>query len=158
MCDPQWNGGDCGVLALLPADPTAGYQRAGFNAWGGNPFFAQEDKKYHAFVVEMTKGCPIGNYLTNSQIIHVESTTAAGPYALAPIAGSAIGFPGLTGDEKAAYRDAAIGGPAPASAVLVAPFAHAAHTERDPASGALVVVFEGRTRVPDAQQKKCGST
>ena len=44
-CDPQWDGPDCGVLALLPADPQGGYRRPGFNGWGGNPFWSEHDSR-----------------------------------------------------------------------------------------------------------------
>jgi hypothetical protein len=185
VCDPQWDGSDCGVLALLPANPNAGYHRKGFNAWGGNPFYAPEDKKYHVFAVEMTHGCPIDNYLTNSQvrpsfiaisvfvgiftsanirrffwfshpsasqIIHAESTSPAGPYTLAPIQGSNA----FSGEERAGYHAAAVGGPAPASAVLMRAFAHAPRSWRDPSTGALVVVYEGRnSTIPDSKQHRC---
>ena len=43
---------------------------------------------------------------------------------------------------------------APNATVLVPVFAHAAHASFDP-HGALVVVFEGTQRIPDAQQKRC---
>lgn len=33
-CDNQWDGDDCGALALLPADPLGGYQRKGYSQWG----------------------------------------------------------------------------------------------------------------------------
>ena len=54
-CDIQWEGSDCGVLALLPADPAGGYRRFGFNGWGGNPFYSEHDEKYHVFTVEMVR-------------------------------------------------------------------------------------------------------
>ena len=80
-CDNQWDGADCGALALLPADPNGGYQRKGYSQWGGNPFFSEVDGKYHVFTVEMTHGCNIDQYITNSQIVHAESST---PGTVAP--------------------------------------------------------------------------
>ena len=128
VCDPQWMGADCGVLALLPADPEGGYQRPGSNQWGGNPFRDVRprgggDGRYHVFAVEMTHGCQIQDYLTNSQIVHAVSDSPGGPYRR--------------------------------SGVLRAPFAHAPHVWRDPSDGALLLVYEGRDRVPDAAQKRC---
>eukprot|EP01079_Euglenida_sp_SAG-EU17-18_P000086 gene86-358_t len=111
-CDPQWEGPDCGVLSLLPAEPDSGYRR------------------YHAFTVEMTFGCPIGDYLTNSQIVHVQSDTPTGAYALAAI--KSKGSPALsqlTSNNKVGLND-----PAPNSTILVLPFAHAAHTSLEPAT------------------------
>ena len=53
-CDVQWDGDDCGQLALMPANPEGGYRRPGCNGWGGNPFYDEGDGKYHVFTVEMT--------------------------------------------------------------------------------------------------------
>ena len=149
VCDPQWQGDFCGSLALLPADPLGGHRRQGFSGWGGNPFFDQGDGKYHVFTVEMTYGCTIDDFVTNSQIVHAQSDTATGTYTLAPI--------GKTGTRPPAWGRAGVklGVPAPPSTVLVAPFAHAPHAWKDLATGALVVVFEGRVRLPDSAQKRC---
>ena len=94
----------------------------------------------------MTHGCPIGAFQSNSQIVHAESDTPTGTYRLAPI-----------GRAAAPYSSAVHAGllPAPNSSVLHAPFAHAPHTARDPVSGALIVVFEGRRAIPDSAQKRC---
>jgi len=147
-CDPQWQGPLCGTLALLPADPLGGHRRAGFSGWGGNPFFDAGDQKFHVFTVEMTRGCGISDYITNSQIVHAQSDTATGPYTLAPIASG----PARPARGAAA---AAPGAPAPPESVLVAPFAHAPHAWKDPTTGALVLVIEGRVRLPDSAQKRC---
>ena len=96
----------------------------------------------------MTHGCPIDNFVTNSMILHAESDSPTGTYSLAPIRSK---------EQRASSkkRDALAGGPAPNASVLVAPFATCAHTWRDPTSGALVVVYEGRQRLPDSAQKRC---
>ena len=141
-CDPQWRGADCGILALLPADPEGGFQREGFSQWGGNPFYSDVDHKYHVFVTEMTHGCTINDFTTNSQIVHAESSTPTGKYELAPIQ----------------FEDKSEGiglAPAPNASILIAPFATCAHASRDPVTGALIVVFEGRSRLPDSAQKHC---
>ena len=39
----------------------------------------------HVFVTEMTHGCPIDNFVTNSMLVHAESETPTGTYSLAPI-------------------------------------------------------------------------
>ena len=39
----------------------------------------------HVFVTEMTHGCPIDNFVTNSMVVHAESDTPTGTYTLAPI-------------------------------------------------------------------------
>ena len=94
----------------------------------------------------MTNSCGINDYITNSQIVHAQSDTATGAYTLASIAPDPA---------QPARRGVDPGAPAPPEAVLVAPFAHAPHTWRDPTTGALVVVFEGRVRLPDSAQKRC---
>eukprot|EP01046_Picozoa_sp_COSAG06_P020449 COSAG06_NODE_1495_length_9262_cov_21.163779_1_plen_62_part_10 len=38
----------------------------------------------YAYMVIQTNGCSINEYITNSQIVHCESTTPGGPYHLAP--------------------------------------------------------------------------
>ena len=140
-CDPQWHSADCGMLALLPADPEGGFKREGYSQWGGNPFYSEVDQKYHVFVTEMTHGCTINDFTTNSQIVHGESLTPTGKYELAPVA-----FADWTKTSPRA---------APNASVLVAAFATCAHASRDPVTGALVVVFEGRDRLPDSAQKHC---
>eukprot|EP01047_Picozoa_sp_COSAG01_P037626 COSAG01_NODE_3004_length_6735_cov_44.599759_3_plen_289_part_00 len=146
VCDPQWEGAHCGSLSLLPADPLGGHRRPGTSGWGGNPFYDEGDGKYHVFTVEMTYGCGIGDFVTNSQIVHAESDTPTGTYKLAPII--ATHHP-LSANQTGQLT------PAMNSSILVAPFAHAPHATKDPTTGALVVVFEGRTRLPDGQQKRC---
>ena len=96
--------------------------------------------------VEMTHNCPIGAFQSNSQIVHATSEMPTGAYRLAPI-----------GRPDAPYPSAVHAGalPAPNSSVLHAPFAHAPHTARDPVSGALIVVFEGRRTIPDSAQNRC---
>lgn len=79
-CDPQWGGADCGELRLLPAPRGAGLQSPILNYWGGNPFYSHGS--YHVFAVEMVNGCQIGDFLTNSQVVHATSTTPLGPYAV----------------------------------------------------------------------------
>ena len=37
LCDHQWDGATCGILALLPAAKDGGYRRPGFNGWGALP-------------------------------------------------------------------------------------------------------------------------
>ena len=36
LCDHQWDGATCGILALLPAAKDGGYRRPGFNGWGAS--------------------------------------------------------------------------------------------------------------------------
>ena len=102
------------------------------------------------FVTEMTHGCPIDNFITNSMIVHAESDTPTGKYTLASIGRRPGGDATSRGAEKTVP-----GGEAPNASILVRPFATCAHTWKDPATGALVVAFEGRHRLRDEAQKRC---
>jgi hypothetical protein len=116
------------------------------------------------FTVEMTYGCTINDYLTNSQIVHAVSDTPTGTYTLAPVAlvadtddaTTAVGAdPNPNTHPASGAGNPSLRLPAPAATVFIAPFAHAPHVWKDPTTGALVVVFEGRQRLPDSAQKRC---
>ena len=105
-CDPQWGGADCGELRLLPAPRGGGLQSPTLNYWGGNPFFAQGS--YHVFGTEIVKGCQIGDFLTNSQVVHATSATPLGPYSvnttwLEPFAHTPRAWPGPNNSLLLAY-------------------------------------------------------
>jgi hypothetical protein len=105
-CDPQWSGADCGELRLLPAPRGGGLQSRTLNYWGGNPFFSQGS--YHVFGTEILKGCQIGDFLTNSQVVHATSATPLGPYAvnstwLEPFAHTPRAWPGPDNSLLIAY-------------------------------------------------------
>lgn len=81
-CDPQWEGDDCHLLKLLPADPHAGLQATGnFSSWGGS---VERDGTgtYHMYVAVMAAHCGLNAWRPNSQIGHATSSTPAGPYKL----------------------------------------------------------------------------
>jgi hypothetical protein len=105
-CDPQWGGPDCGELRLLPAPRDGGLQSPKLNYWGGNPFFTQGS--YHVFATEITKGCQIGDFLTNSHVVHATSATPLGPYSvnstwLEPFAHTPRAWPGPNNSLLLAY-------------------------------------------------------
>ena len=105
-CDPQWSGADCGELRLLPASRGGGLQSPTLHYWGGNPFFSQGS--YHVFGTEILKGCQIGDFLTNSQVVHATSATPLGPYAvnstwLEPFAHTPRAWPGPDSSLLIAY-------------------------------------------------------
>eukprot|EP01043_Picozoa_sp_COSAG02_P000668 COSAG02_NODE_13_length_57813_cov_14.298276_2_plen_352_part_00 len=84
-CDPQWEGDDCQLLKLLPADPHAGLQAVGnFSSWGGS---VESDAAgtWHMYVAVMAHGCGLNAWRPNSQIGHATSSTPAGPYTLQQI-------------------------------------------------------------------------
>lgn len=105
-CDPQWGGADCGELSLLPAPRDGGLQSPTLNYWGGNPFFSQGS--YHVFGTEILHGCQIGDFLTNSQVVHATSATPLGPYTvnstwLEPFAHTPRAWPGPNNSLLIAY-------------------------------------------------------
>jgi len=84
-CDPQWEGADCHLLKLLPADPHAGLQAPGnFSSWGGS---VEKDAAgtYHMYAAVMAHGCGLNAWRPNSQIGHATSKQPAGPYELEQI-------------------------------------------------------------------------
>jgi len=105
-CDPQWGGADCGELRLLPAPRGGGLQSPTLNYWGGNPFYS--NGSFHVFGTELTHGCQIGDFLTNSQVVHATSAAPLGPYAVAetwlePFAHTPRAWPGPNGSLLLAY-------------------------------------------------------
>jgi hypothetical protein len=52
---------------------------------GGNPVQG-DDGKWHLFVAEITNGCGLGYWKTNSQCIHATSNTVGGPYTKRDVA------------------------------------------------------------------------
>ena len=105
-CDPQWGGADWGELNPLPAPRAGGLKSPTLNYWGGNTFFSEGH--YHVFAAEMTKGCQIGDFLTNSQVVHATSPTPLGPYSvnstwLEPFAHTPRAWPGPNNSLLIAY-------------------------------------------------------
>lgn len=87
VCSPGWSGAQCTSLRWA-AD---GARRA-FNdslwTWGGSPVRGP-DGLIHMFASELTNGCGILHYCSNSQVIHLTATDPLGPFtrravALAP--------------------------------------------------------------------------
>ena len=84
-CDVQWEGPDCELLRLLPADPAAGLQAAGnFSSWGGS-VQKDADGLYHMYAAVMANGCGLDAWRPNSQVGHATSRTAGGSYELQQI-------------------------------------------------------------------------
>ena len=94
-CDPGWGGATCGRLALLPvADRAAeGYKNASVSSWGGSIVMVDDSPRedgdaastgrYHLFAAEMTHGCGLLSWATNSRIVRATSDAPEGPYAFA---------------------------------------------------------------------------
>lgn len=51
---------------------------ANTTSWGGSVL--QDGDTYHMFVAEMSNGCGMGTWTTNSQVVHATSSLPEGPY------------------------------------------------------------------------------
>lgn len=81
-CVAPWRGPDCGALDFLPARAPDGalYRRANTSSWCASTLRA-EDGMWHAVVAQMAGSCGLNSWETNSQLIHLTSSSGpAGPY------------------------------------------------------------------------------
>eukprot|EP00041_Stephanoeca_diplocostata_P001737 m.21178 g.21178 ORF g.21178 m.21178 type:complete len:514 (+) comp12330_c0_seq1:69-1610(+) len=86
VCKHGWKGDRCELLDLLPVDKT----KLGFfertpngtnvSTWGATMLWDEVSGMYHGWVSEMTLGCGINAWESNSQIVHVTSDTPTGPF------------------------------------------------------------------------------
>lgn len=77
-CDPGWKGEACGVADLLPLNDTAGYVNASAASWGGRPIFS--NGKWHLFVTEIARACPLILFMNNSAVVRAEADAPQGPF------------------------------------------------------------------------------
>jgi hypothetical protein len=82
VCNPAWEGADCGRLVLLPAGaPAFGAGSGGnFSSWGGGVL--QVEGSYHMFASVMANECGLNTWTTNSFIQHAVSNSPLGPFQL----------------------------------------------------------------------------
>eukprot|EP01084_Bolivina_argentea_P042317 78042_1 len=77
-CNIGWKGYRCGVLDLLPANKSSGYNRINTTSWGGTVVIddndTNENTKYHMFVSEIANHCGMHNWMRGSQVVHTQST------------------------------------------------------------------------------------
>ena len=80
VCNPAWEGADCGRLVLLPAGaPAFGAGSGGnFSSWGGGVL--QVEGSYHMFASVMANECGLNTWTTNSFIQHAVSDSPLGPF------------------------------------------------------------------------------
>lgn len=92
-CDPGWRNGpaaSCELLdlgATVPAIEPGRRASAGLGdawSWGGSPVWDPETERYHLFFSEMTNGCGLLHYQTNSVVRHAVSVGSSGPWAVLP--------------------------------------------------------------------------
>jgi len=82
-CVAPWTGTDCGLLDFLPARAPDGalYRREGVSSWCASTL-RDDAGVWHAVVAQMADNCGLNSWETNSQLVHVTSTSGpAGPYA-----------------------------------------------------------------------------
>ena len=87
-CDAAWSGHRCGTLQLEPVDPNAlGYRPTSnvtgenVSSWGAPVHWDETTALWHGWASEMVAHCGINAWETNSQIVHIVSTSAFGPFA-----------------------------------------------------------------------------
>jgi hypothetical protein len=69
----------CDTLAVLPvARNQSGYHNASAASWGGNVVL--QDGVYHLIAAQMTRGCGLEKYGSNSAIVRSTSNSPAGPF------------------------------------------------------------------------------
>jgi len=83
ICDAAWTSDDCSKLNLKPPKLIqAAYPPpdllSNTTSWGASVL--QDGDTYHMFAAEMSNGCGMQTWSTNSQIVHATATHPAGPY------------------------------------------------------------------------------
>eukprot|EP01052_Picozoa_sp_SAG31_P014070 SAG31_NODE_862_length_11416_cov_8.600336_12_plen_288_part_00 len=85
-CFPPWSGPSCGILDELASPRAAAYGSSGTTAgsspatWGADVLRSPADKQLHMFVSEMTGGCGLSAWGSNTQITHAVADTPLGPF------------------------------------------------------------------------------
>eukprot|EP00039_Didymoeca_costata_P002943 m.64037 g.64037 ORF g.64037 m.64037 type:complete len:788 (+) comp11619_c0_seq3:101-2464(+) len=84
VCGPAWYGPTCAALRLLPAPKENGYQHENMSSWGGS-IVQDQSGTYHMFASQITEGCGLDAWSTNSEIIRATSDSPVGPYQFAEV-------------------------------------------------------------------------
>lgn len=93
VCDDGWtthdnlkiDGPDCGQLDFLPAPSDTSFHGLDANksSWGGSVLhlpFGTGTKKWSMFAAEMTRGCTLRHWTTNSEVVLALADDPMGPY------------------------------------------------------------------------------
>lgn len=92
VCDAPWGGDACETLEFLPGKETAcgklcAYHGTGADttSWGASVVRAREDGllKYYMFVAQMTHGCTLGQWRSNSEVVLATAADPLGPFEYA---------------------------------------------------------------------------
>ena len=99
-CFPQWMGWHCASLNIVPGHKDAGLvireihtyvscaspglqsvvNGSRQTSWGGGAVYDAESQSWHMIASEMTDGCGMSVWLSNSQLVHATSSSADGQY------------------------------------------------------------------------------
>jgi hypothetical protein len=84
-CDAPWGGAACETLRFAPGKETACGKLCAYHghgndttSWGGS--VVEANGTYYMFVAEMTRGCDLGAWRTNSQVVLAASDDPLGPF------------------------------------------------------------------------------
>lgn len=81
VCDAAWKGPACSTLDLQPTGPTGDLRLPNVSTWGMTVLpKGAGDQEWHGLYAEMTRGCGLTSWETNSQIAHATAPTPAGPW------------------------------------------------------------------------------
>ena len=90
LCLAAWSGPTCGVLNVLPARLTAGLHSPASaspstSSWGGSVAFDRQTGLWQMYAAEMTHGCGIGAWETNSRIVRAVADQPDGEYRVVEV-------------------------------------------------------------------------
>ena len=95
-CDPGWTGTNCGQLDLLPAPALASQvtalsattttNAAANSTWGISVVGPDKTGRYHGYMTEIANSCPLGDYGSASQIVHMTALHPLGPWTRVGVA------------------------------------------------------------------------
>eukprot|EP01052_Picozoa_sp_SAG31_P033809 SAG31_NODE_3869_length_3799_cov_1.602432_3_plen_356_part_00 len=90
VCDPGWTGPNCGQLNLLPAPPlasqvtalsaTTSTNQVANSTWGMSVVGPDSRGIFHGYMTEIANHCPLGDYGSASQVVHMTATHPLGPW------------------------------------------------------------------------------
>lgn len=87
VCDAPWGGASCETLQFAPGIESACGKLCAYHgnkndttSWGGSVVRAEEDGKYYMFVAQMTNGCTLGQWRSNSEVVLARADDPLGPF------------------------------------------------------------------------------
>jgi hypothetical protein len=84
ICKAGWAGALCNELQFAPSTSRVAYSSPDWT-WGGSPILDGAGT-YHLFSSRISNNCGILHYCINSEVIHLTSANATGPYVLREVA------------------------------------------------------------------------